>query len=112
MLSKRRFPGIMPDSRQLIFGVAAFVVSYYIISICLNLAPALIFAQTSETTSPTLSATGSPTIQITSVQDGQQVPSDELKIEGMSSDNEDSNCNVYADINDINSMQNVTGSRR
>ena len=69
-------------------------------------------AQTSETTtpSPSVATTGLPTIQITSVQDGQQVPPGELTIEGISSDNEDSDCNVYADTNDITPMQNVTAA--
>lgn len=48
-----------------------------------------------------------PTIQITSHQDGQQVSSGELKIEGVSSDDKETNCRVYADVNDTTPMQNV-----
>ena len=49
-------------------------------------------AQTSETTSSPPQATGLPTIQITSVQDGQQgqqVPPGELTIQGISSASEE-----------------------
>lgn len=49
-----------------------------------------------------------PTIQITSLQDGQQVPSGELTIEGISSDDEEKDCQVYADVNDVTPMGNVT----
>ena len=51
-----------------------------------------------------------PTIEISSPLDGQQVPSGELTIEGISSDDEESDCQVYADVNDITPMRNVTGS--
>ena len=54
--------------------------------------------------------TGLPTIQITSPQDGQQVPPGELTIQGISSDDEETDCNVYADINDITPMRNVTAA--
>jgi hypothetical protein len=70
-------------------------------------------AQTSETTSSTSfpQATSSlPTIQITSHQDGQQIPPGELTIQGISSDNEETNCQVYADVNDITPMRNVTAA--
>jgi hypothetical protein len=51
-----------------------------------------------------------PTIAITSLEDGQEVPVGELTIEGTSSDNADSDCLVYADINDIAPLQNVTAT--
>lgn len=54
--------------------------------------------------------TGLPTIQITSPEDGQQVPPGELTIQGISSDDEETDCNVYADINDITPMRNVTAA--
>jgi hypothetical protein len=54
--------------------------------------------------------TGLPTIQITSPQDGQQVPPGELTIQGISSDDEETDCQVYADINDITPMRNVTAA--
>jgi hypothetical protein len=54
--------------------------------------------------------TGLPTIQITSPQDGQQVPPGELTIQGISSDDEETDCNLYADINDITPMRNVTAA--
>ena len=50
-----------------------------------------------------------PTIQITSPQDGQRVPVGELTIQGISSDDKESNCRVYADVNDITPMRNVSG---
>lgn len=70
-----------------------------------------VVAQTSETTSSTSpETTGLPTIQITSPQDGQQVPAGELTIQGISSDDEETNCQVYADVNDITPMRNVTAA--
>lgn len=56
------------------------------------------------------SGTVLPTIQITSPQAGQQVPPGELTIQGISSDNEDTDCTVYADVNDITPMQNVSAA--
>jgi hypothetical protein len=51
-----------------------------------------------------------PTIAITSLEDGQEVPVGELTIEGISSDNADSDCLVYADVNDIAPLQNATAT--
>jgi hypothetical protein len=51
-----------------------------------------------------------PTVQITSLQEGQQVPVGELIVEGISSDNAESDCQVYADVNDIIPMRNVTAT--
>jgi hypothetical protein len=75
----------------------------------------LAVAQTSESPSSTSTSSpqatsGLPTIQITSHQDGQQVPPGELTIQGISSDDEETNCQVYADINDITPMRNVTAA--
>lgn len=56
------------------------------------------------------SGTVLPTIQITSPQAGQQVPPGDLTIQGISSDNEDTDCMVYADVNDITPMQNVSAA--
>ena len=68
-------------------------------------------AQTLETPSSSPGATGpGPTIQITSHQDGQQVPPGELTIRGTSSDDEETDCQVYADVNDVTPMQNVTAA--
>jgi hypothetical protein len=50
-----------------------------------------------------------PTIEITSPQDGQQVPVGELMIEGVSSDDKEKSCRVYADVNDITPMRNASG---
>jgi hypothetical protein len=51
-----------------------------------------------------------PTISITSLEEGQEVPVGELVIEGTSSDSEESNCQVYADVNDIAPLQNATAA--
>jgi hypothetical protein len=51
-----------------------------------------------------------PSIEITYPQDGQQVPLGELTIQGTSSDDAQSNCQVYADVNDMTPMQNATAS--
>jgi hypothetical protein len=53
---------------------------------------------------------GNATIEIISHQDGQEVPVGELTIEGISSDDEESNCQVYADVNDITPLQNATAA--
>ena len=52
----------------------------------------------------------SPTVQITSLQEGQQIPVGELIVKGISSDNAESDCQVYADVNDIIPMRNVTAT--
>jgi hypothetical protein len=49
-----------------------------------------------------------PSIQITSPEDDQQVPPGELTIQGISSDDEETECQVFADVNDITPMRNVT----
>ena len=72
--------------------------------------PNPVFAQTSETTSSSPQTTGLPTIQIISPQDGRQVPPGELSIQGISSDDEETDCQVYADVNDITPMRNVTAA--
>jgi Tfp pilus assembly protein PilN len=51
-----------------------------------------------------------PTIEITSLEDDQEVPVGELTIEGISSDNAESDCQVYADLNDLTPMQNATAA--
>jgi hypothetical protein len=67
---------------------------------------------TTDTTSSQANASNipPPTISITSLEDGQEVPVGELIIEGTSSDNEESNCQVYADVNDITPLQNATAA--
>jgi hypothetical protein len=51
-----------------------------------------------------------PTISITSLENGQEIPVGELLIEGTSSDNVESNCQVYADVNDVAPLQNATAA--
>ena len=69
-------------------------------------------AQTLAPLSPSSNATdtGRPTIQITSLEDDQQVRPGELSIQGISSDDEDNDCKVFADVNDNTPMQNVTAA--
>lgn len=95
-------------SRLLIIGFVLLILS----SLASIYANNLAIAQTSETISSTSSpeATGLPTIQITSHQDGQQVPPGELTIQGISSDDEETDCQVYADVNDMTPMRNVTAA--
>ena len=78
----------------------------------------VVFAQTTPTSSSSLIPTSPPngnnetlpSIEIISPQDGQRVPVGELTIEGTSSDDAESNCQVYADVNDMTPMQNATAS--
>jgi hypothetical protein len=65
---------------------------------------------TANAQSKTPSSSTLPTIQIISPQEGEQVPPGELAIHGISSDNEDTDCRVYADVNDITPMQNVSAA--
>jgi hypothetical protein len=89
-------------SSMLIISLVLLAVSFYV--------PYPVVAQTSETFSSSPQATGLPTVQITSVQDGQQVPPGELTIQGISSDDEEADCQVYADVNDVTPMRNVTAA--
>jgi hypothetical protein len=87
----------------ILFG-SALLFSLYIFAENNNIAS---YAQSLTPSSPS-ATTGLPTIQITSPQDGQQVPTGELTIQGVSSDDEERDCQVYADVNDITPMQDVT----
>lgn len=98
-----------------LFGIAILLQ----LNFALPVTSIIIFAQTpplmSTPTSPTSSTSSvvnstTPIIEITSHQDDQRVPVGELTIEGTSSDNEESNCQVYADVNDITPMQNATAA--
>jgi hypothetical protein len=83
-----------------------FCFTYYLIITNNN---AIAYAQTLTTSSPP-SDTGLPTIQIVSPHDGQLVPPGELTIQGISSDNEGTDCQVYADVNDITPMPRVAAA--
>jgi hypothetical protein len=65
-----------------------------------------------QTLAPSLPSTDTayPTIQIVSPHDSQLVPPGELTIQGISSDNEETDCQVYADVNDITPMLRVTAA--
>ena len=97
---------VKPNSRLLNIGfvllISSFVISIY--------ATSPVVAQTSEPTSPSTTVPGLLTIQITSPRDGQQVPPGELTIQGISSDDEETDCQVYADANDVTPMRNVTAA--
>jgi hypothetical protein len=69
-------------------------------------------AQTLAPLAPSSNATdtGRPTIQITSLEEGQQVTPGELSIQGISSDDEDNDCKVFADVNDNTPMRDVTAT--
>jgi hypothetical protein len=69
-------------------------------------------AQTLAPLAPSSNATdtGRPTIQITSLEEGQQVTPGELSIQGISSDDEDNDCKVFADVNDNTPMRDVTAA--
>ncbi|HEU4445539.1 MAG TPA: hypothetical protein VFR94_12780 [Nitrososphaeraceae archaeon] len=65
-----------------------------------------------QTLAPSLPSpdTAYPTIQIVSPHDSQLVPPGELTIQGISSDNEETDCQVYADVNDLTPMLRVTAA--
>jgi hypothetical protein len=95
--------------RALVSYVAIILLSCFVIPAGLNSVYNQAIAQPFSTT-PSSPSTGLPTIQITSVQEGQQVPPGELTIQGVSSDTEDTDCEVFADVNDVTPMQNVTAA--
>jgi len=97
--------------KMLISFIVSFLLSCYILPAGINVNTyTQALGQPSPATPSSPTGTGLPTIQITSVQDGQQVPPGELTIQGISSDTEDTDCEVSADINDITPMRNVTAS--
>ena len=55
-----------------------------------------------------IAPTGGPSIKINKPLDSSTVPAGQLTIYGISSDNDTTNCMVYADWNDLKPMQNVT----
>ena len=83
-----------------------FCFTYYLITS----SNAIAYAQSLTTSSPPSTDTGLPTIQIVSPHDGQLVPPGELTIQGISSDNEETDCQVYADVNDNTPMRQVTAA--
>jgi hypothetical protein len=114
MISRRLFNILDAKARRrsLISFVAITLLSCFVIPAGLNSNSSNdVAAQPfTDTPSPPTTGTGLPTIQITSVQEGQQVPPGELTIQGVSSDTEDTDCEVFADANDVTPMQNVTAA--
>ena len=115
MMINRRLVNILDDKdrrRVLISYLAIILLSCFAIPAGLD--SSIIDDVTAQpfpdTPSPPAAGTGLPTIQITSVQEGQQVPPGELAIQGVSSDTEDTDCEVFADVNDVTPMQNVTAA--
>jgi hypothetical protein len=90
-----------------LISLSCFVIP---VSSLINSPISQVTAQPVPTTPTASTAAGLPTIQITSVQDGMQVPPGELTIQGVSSDTEDTECQVFADVNDVSPMQNVTAA--
>ena len=95
-------------------SLRAFPTVYTLVGILLALSPNM-YANDDDVAhaqSPSYPSSGTvlPTIQITLPQEGRQVPPGELTIQGISSDDENTNCRVYADVNDVTPMQNVTAA--
>jgi hypothetical protein len=105
LLLKSGYNIVDPYSRLLIIGFVLLTSS----SVFSIYATSSIVAQTPEASS-SITSPGLPTIQITTPQDGQQVPPGELTIHWISSDDEETECQVYADVNDITPMRNVTAA--
>jgi hypothetical protein len=66
--------------------------------------------QSMQSATPQSTDTQQPTIEITSHQDGDEIQVGELTIQGISSDDEENNCQVYADVNDVKPLQNATAA--
>jgi hypothetical protein len=114
MIHRRPFDIANPKARRkILFSlVGAILFSCFVIPASLNIILiSQVVAQPGPITpSPPGGSAGLPTIQITSVQDGMQVPPGELTIQGASSDTDDTDCQVFADVNDVSPMQNVTAA--
>ena len=127
MASKSRFANLLPSGQKhLSFLIMASLLVILILStmsfnakVAIAQVPPIPSPPTEDDTNdqleqqPTPSTAtnaSSPTIEITSHKDGDQVPVGELKIEGISSDDKQSNCQVYADVNDIAPLQNATAA--
>jgi hypothetical protein len=124
LLCRIRYPGEATDKVTLDRKEAAIIIKSYsifpVIGFLLLLTftatvttvsvSSKVFAQSTDTISSSQVGTSPPTIQITSPLDDQQVPPGELTIQGISSDNEQIDCQVFADVNDITPMRNVTAA--
>lgn len=87
------------------------IVNYSISMVLLTLNCYTSMANAQTSFSPLSSPGGdTPSVEITSHIDDQQVPIGELVIEGRSSDTYETNCQVYADVNDVTPMRNVIAS--
>jgi hypothetical protein len=56
------------------------------------------------------SSTKAMGVKVTSPTQGQKVPTGELNVTGISTDNSTTDCHVYIDVNDIKPLQNTTAS--
>jgi hypothetical protein len=100
-------------TKVILAGLLGFAILLPVITPSSSVNTYVVFAQTTPMSPiPTSPPSGNnemlPSIEITSPQDGQRVPVGELTIEGTSSDDVESNCQVYADVNDITPMQNAS----
>ena len=93
-----------------IFPVIGFLLLLTFTATVTTVSVSKVFAQSTDTISSFQGGTSPPTIQITSPLDDKQVPPGELTIQGISSDNEQIDCQVFADVNDITPMRNVTAA--
>lgn len=115
----RKLSHLKVRTKIILIGLFGFGILLPVITLPPPVNTLVVFAQTTPMPSssspiPPSSPSGNnetlPSIGFTSPQDGQQVPVGELAIEGTSSDDVESNCQVYADINDMTPMQNATAS--
>jgi hypothetical protein len=99
-------PTVRKPSLLLVVVFGSIIVFFS--SICTN-SNIVAYAQTISPSSPSTDS-GYPTIQIVSPHDGQLIPPGELTIQGISSDNEETDCQVYADVNDVTPMRDVAAA--
>ena len=95
-----RVAGVLLSIAAMTFSITYYMyIQNNIVAYAQTLTPSLPFTDTAY-----------PTIQIVSPHDSQLVPPGELTIQGISSDNEETDCQVYADVNDITPMLRVTAA--
>jgi len=84
--------------------VIGLVGVFLLVILLFAIIPLLVQAQSTTTIAPKIG------VKITSLKVNQTVPTGELTIHGSSSDTALTNCQVYADWNDLKPMQNVTAT--
>jgi hypothetical protein len=96
-----------PNENLMFISFAASLSLLYIVPNNIN---SSVVAQSPQSPLSSPAAPGLPSIHIESHRDGQQVQVGKLAIKGISSDNEKTRCQVYADVNDMTPMRNVTAA--